>query len=96
MPSWRAGEAASRLAVIAPNQTLQQTAAADSFLGLHSSLRRRPLLSGVVPEARFGRIDRSIGEPPFARRCRRTEAVRRGKGLSGLVGRVLTPLEEGG
>src|SRR6516165_271430 len=26
----------------------------------------------------------------------RTEAVRRGKGLSGLVGRVLTPLEEGG
>jgi hypothetical protein len=25
-----------------------------------------------------------------------TEAVRRGKGLSGLVGRVPTPLEEGG
>jgi hypothetical protein len=29
-------------------------------------------------------------------RCRRTDAVRRGKGLSGLVGRVPTPLEEGG
>src|SRR5262249_57516257 len=24
--------------------------------------------------ARFGRIDRSVGEPPCARRCRRTEA----------------------
>ena len=24
--------------------------------------------------ARFGRIDRSIGEPPCARRCRRTDA----------------------
>ena len=24
--------------------------------------------------ARFGQIDRSIGEPPCARRCRRTEA----------------------
>ena len=33
---------------------------------------------------------------PNVRRCRRTEAVRRGKGLSGLVGRVPTPLEEGG
>jgi len=31
-----------------------------------------------------------------ALRCRRIEAVRRGKGLSGLVGRVPTPLEEGG
>ena len=30
------------------------------------------------------------------RRSRRTDAVRRGKGLSGLVGRVPTPLEEGG
>ena len=83
MPSWRAGEAASRLAAIAPNQTLQQTAAADSFLGLHSSLRRRPLLSGVVPEARFGRIDRSIGEPPCARRCRRTEARKERGGVGG-------------
>ena len=33
---------------------------------------------------------------PCARRCRRTDAVRRGQGLSGLVGRVPTPLEEGG
>jgi hypothetical protein len=30
------------------------------------------LLSRLV--ARFGRIDRSIGEPPCARRCRRTDA----------------------
>jgi hypothetical protein len=45
------------------------------------------MAGGVVPEwlkapvsiigvavARFGRIDRSIGEPPCARRCRRTDA----------------------
>ena len=45
---------------------------------------------------RFGRIDQSSQTHAKLRRCRRTEAVRRGKGLSGLVGRVPTPLEEGG
>src|SRR5262245_24313954 len=32
--------------------------------------------------ARFGRIDRSIGEPPCARRCRRTDAGKRKGGRS--------------
>jgi hypothetical protein len=30
--------------------------------------------------ARFGRIDRSIGEPPCARRCRRTDARNAARG----------------
>jgi hypothetical protein len=30
--------------------------------------------------ARFGRIDRRIGEPPCARRCRRTEARNAARG----------------
>jgi hypothetical protein len=59
----------------------------DYFSRHHSALASRagclPLLTGGEPNsddflhlgaARVGRIDRSIGEPSCARRCRRTDA----------------------
>ena len=55
-----------------PNAALDPAA----MLAFQSSSLSTPAgqVSWVVPEARFGRIGRSIGEPSCARRCRRTDA----------------------
>jgi hypothetical protein len=45
--------------VVAPNQALQQTRPASSFLGLHSSLRRAGLLSWVVRRGRGTAVGQS-------------------------------------
>src|SRR5262249_13109811 len=45
------------------------------LVGFKASWNRNLRSRQRTPVARFGRIDRSIGEPPCARRCRRTNGT---------------------
>jgi len=75
--AWRYGAAnlswRYRVPARPPKPALDRTPAAPRI----SILSARTVQVSVVV-ARFGRIDRSSGEPPCARRCRRTDARWRG------------------